>query len=214
MLKYTERVKREYYMVDYNYHVYCDHEKLKKILEKLALYKYTVKGNITLHNRTKRFWVLSDFFVKKNVEWDFYSKKEHENDVIDVDTINYSVNGNDIAAEFMYERLPVLYDYIDIIVNKKNIADYETLFGVKVRGRIDTSYAVENRDQVLIKKLLEYIDSYELETSKNKKELCKLYEEALMCFEFILNNVKDYKYKEKTIYGKTFQKKLFNGGLS
>ena len=81
------------------------------------------------------------------------------------------------------------------------------------------SYAIKNKDKVLINALLDYMNSVELNDDVENidisvsKELYALYKEALMCFGFELVSISEYQYNQEPISGLAFEKELYNGGL-
>ncbi len=189
------------------YSVNYDKEKLKGILEKLKGYEYVARdiglvgGSIitrkpvTERNIRKR---TIDFFYS-------YGCKKDANATIYPETIvHHTEEDSDyVTYDYSYNKLPDLYDYIDIIVNNKNIMNYSELFGKTTEnktGKFNMFYAAMHWDQIVLEGILDYVNSKEL-TNHNSmdddkeydyKGLNELYKQTLECFNFNLIAIKEY----------------------
>lgn len=220
-MEYKEKKydKTNHLIDEYCYFVEFDKERLLKILERLKNYRYISSDTIKLARDKKLLGLIGKDTIEERVISYFNNQKIHSNDKIYPETINYNKNdtGGPAVIEYSFEKVPDLYHYVDIIINNKDIINYVDLFGIylQARARIDMSYAIENRDQVLLNGILDYIDSEELdnENSNRKydhKELYKLYKETLECFSFRLITIKKhYLNTMEATNGLSFQRKLY-----
>ena len=204
----------KFYSVDY------DKEKLKKILEKLKNYDYTticegyMAGDVTKWPATKKN-------IKKRVTSSFnsYITKHGLIATLLPNTIVYH-NENDsnfVTYKYLTNKLPDLYDYIDLIVNSGNPFRHKRLF-----KNVSDAYFCFHWDQVVLEGLLNYVNSPELtnhnsmENSESSKEeydykgLNELYKKTLECFNFSLVAVKEYFKNPEPVNIKSMQLKKQN----
>lgn len=203
----------------YTYNVIYDKEKLEEILEKLKKYKYITVGKGQMSGEVTK-WPATKKTIEKRVVDLFYLSPNSLNDTLHPETIvHHTENGNDfVTYEYSFEELPDLYHYIDIIVNNKSVIDYTGLFGYET-GTLNIFYAMDHQDQLVVEKILNYIDSPQLvnhdtdtiikvtDLDYDYKGLNELYKEALECFKFKLIAVKKYIDNQETISGLVLQKK-------
>lgn len=201
------------------YNVTYNKEKLKEILEKLEKYSYIsighgqMGGNITRRPATKKN-------IQKRVSSIFYSKYKKTNNILLEETITHHTENNSdfVTYDYLFEKLPDLYHYIDIIVNNKNVMNYKNLFESS-EGYLNMFYATIHSDQLVLEEILNYINSPELvnhnskneaEISNNKydyKGLNELYKETLECFNFKLIAIKEFVDNQEVISGLSLQRK-------
>ena len=111
------------------YSVEYDEEKLRQILEKLKEYRYTavecgeMAGNITRWPNNKKI-------IKRRVSSFFYSVNHKPNAKLYPESIVHHIEkDNDyVTFEFSYDKLPDLYDYVDLLVYSRDITNYSRLF--------------------------------------------------------------------------------------
>lgn len=195
-------INEKFYSVNY------DKEKLIEILEKLKRYSYVATRHVQLAGDITR-WPATEKNIKKRVIYFFYETNRDLNATIHPETIVHHKenNNNYVTYDYSYTKLPDLYDYIDLIVNKKSILNYIELFGERTKeatGTLNMFYAAHHYDQFVLEGLLNYANSLELtnhdfgkdkKTSKEEydyKGLNELYKKTLECFNFHLIAVKEY----------------------
>lgn len=201
-MKFIEKseTSERFYSVDY------DKAKLLEILEKLKKYSYVTISHVQMWHRdiTKK-WPVTEKNIKKRVISFFYATPRNVNATIYPETIiHHTENNSDyVTYDYSYNKLPDLYDYIDIIVNDRNILDYTRLFGKATEdatGSLNMFYAERHQDQLVLEGILNYVNSSELTNHDyvdNKKTydykgLNQLYKETLGCFKFNLVAIKEY----------------------
>lgn len=203
----------------YTYNVTYNKEKLKEILEKLKKYRYITVDKGEMSGEVTK-WPATKKTIEKRVVDLFYLSPNRLNYTLHPETIvHHTENGSDfVTYEYSFEELPDLYHYIDIIVNNKSVIDYTGLFGYET-GTLNIFYAMDNHDQLVVEKILNYIDSPQLvnhdtdtiikvtDLDYDYKGLNELYKEALECFKFKLIAVKKYIDNQETISGLVLQKK-------
>jgi len=206
--------------VAYFYNVTYDKEKLKEILEKLKKYGYvtTRKGQMVGSAITK--WPVTRKNVLKRVYTYVTSKKYHKNcKLIPETVVHHTENGNNfVTYEYIFEKFPDLYYFIDIIINNKCLIDYGFVFGEKV-ANLSIFWNIDRIKQFVLEALLEYINSPQLENhnlenhmeeSEEKYDyigLNELYKETLECFEFKLIAIKEYVDNQEVMSGLSLQRK-------
>ena len=198
--------------VSYYYDVTYDEDKLREILEELYNYNYEkicqgkLSGDIVKFPATKRS-------IQKKVIEAFNIEKKHSGDTLYPDTIVHHKNkgSNYITFDYSYNKLPDLYQYIDMIVNKTPVMKNKRLFR-KITD--DMFYAFTHFDQIVIDELLNYANSSELEKNYENKNsdydyigLNKLYKETLKCLSFNLIAVKEYVESKEVMDGISLQRK-------
>lgn len=180
------------------YSVVYDKKRLTDILEELKNYSYYTIESSSIESVNTHSQM--DKSENKRISNLFYASKRHLNAKLHKRTIKYhKENGREYYTfNYSYEKLPDLYDYIDLIINNKNILLYDRLFRKKVETRIgyyDFLYLAANKDQLLLEGLLNYANSTELTNHSSKKigkdhynyeGLNELYKETLNCFKFNL----------------------------
>ncbi len=187
----------KFYSVDY------DKEKLNEILEKLKNYNYTAIGKGEMGGVTN--WPATEKNIKRRVTSFFNACMHDQNATLHPETI---VRHDDdyVSYEYSYNKLPDLYDYIDLIVNTQNPFKHKRLF-----KNFSDAYICFHWDQIVLEGLLNYANSPELtnhnsiENSESSKEeydykgLNELYIETLKCFNFNLIAVKEYLKEPKSV---------------
>lgn len=203
----------KFYSVDY------DKEKLKEILEKLKNYGYTtICEGYTAGDVTR--WPATERNIKKRVTSSFnsYIMKHGLSATLLPDTIVHH-NKNDsnfVTYSYLINKLPDLYDYIDLIVNTRNILNYTKLF-----NNVSDFSIVAHWDQLILEGILGYASSPELtnhnsiydgekEEGYDYKGLNELYKETLGCFKFNLVAVKEYLKNPEPVDAKLLQLKKQN----
>lgn len=201
----------EFYEVEY------DEEKLKIIIEKLKDYDYETIGNCGWAGSITR-WPANKKTILRRVKKLMPVWEKQNSKILEDTFVHHKENGNDyITFDYVYTKLPDLYDYLDILINKKPIIHYQRLFG-KYTNPLNMFYVVRHSDQLLINELLGYIDSKELTdhsrcSTINRQDdydyrgLNELYKETLACFSFKLQAVKEDCVENKPVSGVVFQKK-------
>ena len=210
----------------YYYDVSFDEDKLKEIMERLKEYSYTafdVKISIEdvsifpgfpVSDRTIRKRTI-EYYNNNTLESCLPEAKIYPDSIIrhkDVGSMDF------ISFLISYRKLPDLYDFLDLLVNNKKI---------KIQGRLfsdyifNTLYLETHRDQVLIEKLLGYVESSELvdhyKNGLGKKYrpsvedydyagLRELYSEALKALKFTLKAKKEEVLNEEPVDGLHFSK--------
>ena len=212
-MTYIEKKEKE---INY-YEVTFDKEKLKDIFNKLKSYKYIEIGKGRMAGEITN-WPATKKNIKKRVISLFDFSHKEANEKIFPETIIHHVDkDNDyVTYEYSYDKYPDLYYYIDIILNNKSVLDYNWIFNSEKDG-LPLLGTINNKEQIIIEKILNYIDSYELTNHNidgritNEKYdyigLNKLYKETLECLKFKLIAVKSIVEKEEIITGLVLQKK-------
>ena len=200
-MKFIEKseTSERFYSVDY------DKEKLLEILEKLKKYSYVTISHVQMWGDITIKWPATERNIKKRVISFFYATPRNANATIYPETIiHHTENNSDyVTYDYSYNKLPDLHDYIDIIVNDRNILKYTGLFGQATEdatGSLNMFYAVGHQDQLVLEGILNYVNSSELtnhdsisdEKEYDYKGLNKLYKETLECFKFNLIAIKEY----------------------
>ena len=197
---YEEKKDKLVYFYDVTY----DEEKLKRILEKLEKYSYVSIGRCQIGGSVIK-WPATKKNIQKRVSSIFYSRNCYSNATILPETIvRHIENDNDfVTYEYLFEKLPDLYCYIDHIVNKTNIMKYAGSFGDRT-GNLNMNYMLIHSEQLALEGILNYINSLELvnhylknDVEINDKEydykgLNELYKETLGCLNFTLIAIKEY----------------------
>lgn len=196
----------------YYYDVTYNEEKLREILEELNNYNYEkncqgeVSGEIVKFLDTKKS-------IQRKVENIFNSEKKYAGDTLYPETIVHhkGKGGNYITFDYSYNKIPDLYHYIDMIVNKTPVMKNKRLFR-KVTD--DMFYAFTHFDQLVLDELFNYAFSVELgKNYENKTDdydyvgLNKLYKETLECLNFNLIAIKEYVETEEIIDGFSLQRR-------
>lgn len=195
----------------YFYNVEVDKEELAKILEQLKCFSYDCFGQGQTAGEVTRFPATKDNIYKRIIAL----HRRDYNTIYKNSIVRHTENNCDyVTYEYSYNKLPDLYDYIDLLINDRDILLETRLFG-NVNGRLDMFYVAAHKYQCIIDGLLNYIDSYELKdiNSYNKEndnfenyyyqefnhiELMRLYKEALSHIKFELVAKKET-VKEKEI---------------
>lgn len=198
----------------YTYNVIYDKEKLEEILEKLKKYKYITVGKAQMSGEVTK-WAAT----KKNIENRIVRHMNSKDKIYPETIVHHKENGCDfVTYEYSYEKLPDLYHYLDIIVNDKSVINYTGLFGYET-GRLNIFYAMAHQEQLVVEKILNYINSPQLvnhdtdtiikvtDSDYDYKGLNELYKETLECFNFKLLAVKKYVDNQEVITGLSLQKK-------
>ena len=199
----------------YIYNVTYDKKRLKEILEKLKKYIYVSVGKAQISGEVTK-WPAT----KKNLENRIVRHMNSKDKIIYPETIvHHTENGDDfVTYEYSFEKLPDLYHYIDIIINNKSVINYTGLFGYET-GTLNMFYAMNHQEQLVVEKILNYIDSPQLvnhdtdtiikvtDSDYDYKGLNELYKETLECFNFKLFAVKKYVDNQEVITGLSLQKK-------
>ncbi len=150
-------------------------------------------------------WPATKKNIQKRVSSIFYSRNYYSNATILPETIVHHIeNDNDfVTYEYSFEKLPDLYCYIDVIVNKINIMNYASSFGYGTRN-LNMDYMLFHSERLVLEGILNYINSSELvnhylknDVEINDKEydykgLNELYKETLGCLNFTLIAIKEY----------------------
>ena len=199
-MKYAEK----YDNTERFYSVLYDEDKLKDILEKLKDYNYVTIRHHKVSRSNIIKWPATDKTIKRRVI-------KYEKNVKPETIVYHTENGcNYVTYDCTYNKLPDLYDYIDIIVNDKSIINYPYLFEKVIEektGSLNLYYAAMNQDQLVLEGILNYITSEELtnhssiydEKIYDYKGLNELYKEALGCFSFNLIATKEYLTESKNV---------------
>ena len=130
--------------------------------------------------------------------------------------IKFDSDEPSIEFEYSYTKLPDLYYYTDIIINKKSVRSFPKLFESDKLQRI-----VFNIDEfkLVVDEILNYENSYELINNdpRNKnidnckkydyKGLNELYRETLKCFTFKLIAIKEFLDTNEIVSGYSLQLK-------
>lgn len=199
-MKFVEKKenRENFYLVDYN------KDELKRILEELEDYGYIRLGKMQVAGEITRWPATKNNIRKRTIE-SFYSRRANEGKTIYPETIVHHTEDecDYITYDYSYKKLPDLYDYIDIIINDKDVVNYHHLFAritEERTGSLNMFYAVANRDQLVLEGILNYVNSPELtkhtpvkdEKEYNYKGLNELYKKTLKCFNFSLIAIKEY----------------------
>lgn len=200
----------------YFYNVTYDKEKLTEILEKLKKYNYIAIGHAQISGYITRFPAINAI-IKKRVTSRFSNSNEK---VLPETIIHHKENNNDfVTYDYLFERLPDLYFYIDMIVNSKSILDYPEMFGFS-NDYNNILYDGIFRDQKVLDGILNYVNSLELVNNNSKddvvvnndeydyKGLNELYKRTLECFKFNLIAIKKNVDTKEEIDGLSVQKQL------
>ena len=179
------------------YYVTFDEEKLKVILEKLKNYSYNYFGEGLVGGLPFTKWPATSNLLKNRIEKHALIGKEKV--MVYPESINYNKYSDTLSFKYSYKKLPDLYDYIDIILNNRDIREYMHLFS-NVNGKYDVLYVVMHRNQLLRDSFFNYANSRELSNHmsvNNSKEydykgLNELYKETLESIYFKLIAVKEY----------------------
>ena len=187
---------------------------MKEILEKLKKYSYVTVGKVQISGELTK-WPTT----KKNIEKRIVRNMNSKDKIYPETIVHHKENGCDfVTYECSYEKLPDLYHYLDIIVNNKSIINYTGLFGYE-NERLNMFYSMAHQDQLVIEKILNYIDSPQLvnhdtdtiikapNPDYDYKGLNELYKETLECLNFKLIAVKKYLNNQEAISGITLQRK-------
>lgn len=204
---------------EYFYDVTYDKEKLQNILEKLRNYSYvkSSKGKMSGSAITK--WPATMKNIEKRVEYFVSLKNGISNPKLLPETVvHHTENGNNfVTYEYIYEKFPDLYYFIDIIINNKSLVDYDFLYGESAPCSI--MFLDESSiKQIALAELLEYIHSPQLvdcnmesfrdinDRNYDYKGLNKLYKETLESFKFKLVAIKEVVDNQEVVSGLTLQK--------
>lgn len=204
---YEEKKDKIVYIYDVTY----DKEKLKDILEKLKKYSYTLIRKENMCGSITR-WPTTKKNIQKRVSSNFYSRYWNSENILLPETIiRHTENDFDyVTYEYLFEKLPDLYSYIDIVINNRNIMKYADSFGYGM-GNLTMNYMFTHRDQLVLEGLLNYINSQELVNHNlenyDYKGLNELYKETLECFKFNLVAIKEYLDNQEIVSGLLLQKK-------
>ena len=198
--------KVEYYEVEY------DLEKLKEIKEKLEDYSYTLyaKGNMKglfIYRCNNRNYVKRCKEYFETVYGNYKDSKLYN--------IKFDSDEPSIEFEYSYTKLPDLYYYIDIIINKKSVRSFPKLFESDKLQRIAFNI---DEFKLVMDELFSYINSYELVDNDpmNKfdnnykydyKGLNELYKETLNSFTFKLIARKEFLDTNEIVSGYSLQLK-------
>lgn len=201
----------------YIYNVTYDKERLKEILEKLKKYSYVTVGKVQISGELTK-WPAT----KKNIEKRIVRNMNSKDKIYPETIVHNKENGCDfVTYEYSYEKLPDLYHYLDIIVNNKSVINYTGLFGYE-NERLNMFYSMAHQDQLVIEKILNYIDSPQLvnhdtdtiikvtDPDYDFKGLNELYKETLECLKFKLCEIKQNVNNHDVISGLSLQKKKTN----
>ena len=211
-MKFIEKCEtsEKFYSVDYS------KQKLEEILEKLKDYSYTTIGHCQLVGDITK-WPATDKNIKKRTASFFNTTKKSTSAKLLPETISHYTENNSIYVtyDYLYNKLPDLYAYIDLIVNDTDIFNYTGLFEKAVEektGSYNMFYAAAHQDQFVLEGILNYIDSPELtnhnsinEEEYDYKGLNKLYKEMLECFTFNLIATKEYLKEPIPVNGLSFK---------
>ena len=204
--------------VIYFYNVTYDEEKLKRILEKLEKYSYVSISRGQMGGSVTR-WPVTKKNIQKRVSSLFHIKY-NSNATILPETIEHHIeNDNDfITFEYSFEKMPDLYCYIDVILNKANIMKYASSFGYGMLN-LNMNNMLIHSEQFALEGILNYINSQELvnhhlknDVEINDKEydykgLNELYNETLECLNFTLIATKEYLENPKAVSVLSLQRK-------
>lgn len=193
----------KFYSVDY------DREKLKEILEKLKKYEYVIISHHQISGDITK-WPATEKIIKRRIVSLFYKSfsLRHKNATLYPETIvHHTENGCDyVTVDYSYTKLPDLYSLIETILNN----DYPTFRKNSNAFELTSTNAIynyNNSDQLVLNKLLNYINSSELtkhDSINEDKEydyegLKELYKETLKCFNFNLIAIKEYLKEPKSV---------------
>ena len=130
-------------------------------------------------------------------------------------------DSNFVTYKYLTNKLPDLYDYIDLIINNRRINSENFLKYTKLFNASEFSI-IAHRDQLILDGILGYINSPEL-TNHNSihdgkedkaeydyKGLNELYKKTLECFNFSLVAVKEYFKNPEPVNIKSLQLKKQN----
>ena len=189
-MNYTEITDtyEKYYTVD------LDKERLREILEELKKYNFVAHDEGLVGGDIITRWPTTKKNIKERIEKYSFTKEQEGN--VNIDTIFFDKEKGNATFKYSYNKLPDLYDYIDILVNNKNVMDYRRLFG-NINGKDGMFTIVFHKYQILLDCILNYSNSKEFNLLKDKEGfdyqgLNKLYIETLKCIYFNLIAVKEY----------------------
>ena len=204
--------------VTYFYNVTYDEEKLKRILEKLEKYSYVSIRRGQMGGSITR-WPVTKKNIQKRVSSLFHTKYNSNVTILPETIVHHIENDNDfITFEYSFEKMPDLYCYIDVIVNKANIMKYASSFGYGMVNLNINNMPIHS-EQFALEGILNYINSQELvnhhlknDVEINDKEydykgLNELYNETLECLNFTLIATKEYLENPKAVSVLSLQRK-------
>ena len=204
---------------EYFYDVTYDKEKLQNILEKLRNYSYVKSSKEQMSGSAITKWPATMKNIEKRVEYFVSLKNGISNPKLLPETVvHHTENGNNfVTYEYIYEKFPDLYYFIDIIINNKSLVDYDFLYGESVPHSI-IFLDEDSIKQITLAELLEYIHSPQLvdcnmesfrdlnDRNYDYKGLNKLYKETLESFKFKLVAIKEVVDNQEVVSGLTLQK--------
>lgn len=205
---------------EYFYTVKYDEEELKKILEELKNYKRVVKSHAQIGGSVTKFPATYRLVKKRTIAF-FKKVKDQPGAVLDVDSIvHHTEDGrDDVTYEYSYEKLPDLYDYLDLLVNGGNPRRCEHLF-CDAYGNFNWYNYLHNSSQMLMDGILNYASSPELDNYSSRADgfdyvgLNKLYKRTLESFNFRLNAVKESVAGSLPINGEVLQRQRITGVIT
>ena len=183
--------------ITYYYDVKVDEKELTNILEQLKKFSYECFCNGQVAGSITKFPATKNNIYNRIIERNY----PRGGNLFKNSIIRHKENKNDyVTYEFSYTKLPDLYDYIDLLINNRNILMETRLFAKK---NTNMFYVADHKYQYIIDGLLNYINSYELKDindyNKSKDnfgnyffqdfnhiELMKLYKQTLSHIKFEL----------------------------
>lgn len=206
----------------YFYEVSYKADELREIIEELKKYHYVKRTYGAIGVYETKIIPKADNAMKKRVIAYFNAHNTDNNSSILPETITRNTDTGDdyITYDYVYDKLPDLYYYLDILVNGKSIMDHMDLFKY-VNDQLNTYDVANNSDQLIIEGILDYVNSMELFNNQAsmdeepvKKDnydyegLRELYRRALKCIKFNLFAIKKYVETEERLDGMSFQRKF------